>query len=271
MQLKAIAKNWLPPALIGYLKPLLKQGIYFSGNFSDWMGASALASGYDSALILERVKQATQKVMAGEAKFERDSVLFDQVQHSFPVLAGLLRAAVENDNQLTVLDFGGSLGSGFFQCRDFLSVLGSLCWNVVEQPHFVSCGRNYIESEQLKFYNSIDEVLKEHKPNVALLSSVLQYLPEPYLILSELMQSNVNYLIIDRTPFNEGFHDIVTIQHVPASIYPASYPCRIFSKKVLMEYLSSQYEIIVEFQSSDGDAFTSGLKFSFDGMVLRRK
>ena len=110
------------------------------------------------------MKYATLEVIAGRAAFERDSVLFNEVQHSFPVLAGLLRAATENEGRLCVLDFGGSLGSSYFQCRGFLSVPSLLSWNVVEQPHFVRCGRECIESEQLKFYFTIDDVLKENKP-----------------------------------------------------------------------------------------------------------
>jgi hypothetical protein len=37
----------------------------------------------------------------------KSSVLFDEIQHSFPLLAGLLRAALENDGVLIVFDFGG--------------------------------------------------------------------------------------------------------------------------------------------------------------------
>jgi putative methyltransferase (TIGR04325 family) len=183
----------------------------------------------------------------------------------------LLRAAAENEDQLSVLDFGGSLGSSYFQCRNFLSVLNSLSWNVVEQAHFVHCGRECIESEQLKFYFTIDDVLNEKKQNVILLSSVLQYLPEPYAILTELMQSKIKYLIIDRTPFSDAPHDTITLQHVPPSIYPASYACRIFSKRVLMAYLSNQYDIIAEFESNDSNAIADGMKFAFGGMIFRRK
>lgn len=264
-------KQWLPPALIEYLKPLFRYGVYFSGRYDDWTAASRSATGYDSDLILEKVKRATLEVIAGRAAFERDSVLFNDMQHSFPLLAGLLRASVENKDQLSVLDFGGSLGSSYFQCRSFLSVLSLLSWNVVEQPHFVRCGRERIETEQLKFYFSIDEVLQENKPNVVLLSSVLQYLSEPYTILAELMQSKTNYLIIDRTPFSDELHDAITVQHVPSSIYPASYPCRIFSKKAIMTYLSSQYEVVAEFQSNDSSAMVRNLKFAFGGMILRRR
>lgn len=263
--------HWLPPALITYLKPLLKHGVYFSGRYADWTSASKASSGYDSELILEKVKQATLEVIAGKAAFERDSVLFDKVQHSFPVLAGLLRAATENNGQLSVLDFGGSLGSSYFQCRNFLSTLNSLSWNVVEQAHFVECGCDCIQSEQLRFYFNIREVLKNQQSNVILLSSVLQYLPEPYAILSELLESKIDYLIIDRTPFSDESEDVLTIQHVPASIYSASYPCNVFSKTKMLTYFSNQYEMVAEFSSNDGNAMIKNLHFTFSGMVLRRK
>jgi hypothetical protein len=53
--------------------------------------------GYDNDTILKKCKDALLKVKNGEAVYERYSVLFDKVQHSFPVLAGLLRAAIANE------------------------------------------------------------------------------------------------------------------------------------------------------------------------------
>jgi hypothetical protein len=87
MQAKTLAKKWLPPALLEYLKPLHRRAIYFSSDYADWAIASTHASGYDSALILELVRQSMFRVKSGEAVYERDSG-FDKVQHSFPVLAG---------------------------------------------------------------------------------------------------------------------------------------------------------------------------------------
>ena len=263
--------KWLPPALIEHLKPLFRHGVYFSGSFPDWESASTAATGYDAELILERVKNATLEVLAGRAVFERDSVLFDQEQYSFPVLAGLLRAAVENDGRLAVLDYGGSLGSSYFQCRNFLKVLSALSWHVVEQPHFVRCGREAIASEQLRFYFTIAEVLADTKPDAVLLSSVLQYLPDPYAVLTELLQHEINYLIIDRTPFAETTVDVITMQHVPSSIYPASYPCRIFNQQSMIAHLAARYELVVEFAGLDRSAIANGLKFDFSGMIFRLK
>ncbi len=273
MNPKKFAKRWLPPALIERLRPLLKRGIYFSGRYPDWSSASIHASGYDSALILERVKQAMLKVSAGEAVFERDSVLFDEVIYSYPVLAGLLRAAAENEGHLSVLDFGGALGSSFYQCHKFLPVLPGLQWGVVEQPHFVQCGQAHFRTDQLDFFYTIKEGVEKIRPSVALLSSVLQYVPEPYDVLKELIECEIRYLIIDRTPFSDLDDDIITVQHVPASIYPASYPCRVFARNAFQKRLSEKYDVVTTFDGNSIDAanYADGSKFEFGGMILCKK
>lgn len=273
MKKKKFAKKWLPPALIERLRPLLKQGIYFSGRYANWLSANRDTSGYDSGQILERVKQATLKVSSGEAAFERDSVLFDEVIHSFPVLAGLLRAATENGGHLSVLDFGGALGSSYYQCRKFLSVLPRLQWSVVEQPHFVQCGQSLFRTDQLDFFFTISEAQEKVSPNVALLSSVLQYVEKPDEILDELADSGIRYLIIDRTPFSDSCDDVITVQHVSASIYPANYACRIFSRKKFQKKLSEKYEVLSTFDGSaiDGANYLDGLRIEFGGVILCKK
>lgn len=270
MGLKSFAKRWLPPALAARLKPLVGGSIYFSGDFPTWTAASANSTGYDSDLILERVSDAMLKVTRGEAKYERDSVLFDRAQISFPVLAGLFRAASESGNRLSVLDFGGSLGSSYIQCREFLSVLPELKWGIVEQKHFVDRGRQRFQTGQLKFHHTIAECVAEDSPNVALLSSVLQYLPAPGEIVDELMAARIPYLIVDRTPFIDGSSDRITIQHVPESIYRASYPCRLFGRQRFIDRLRDRYDLIAEFDGFDGTAFAGGMQFAFGGMIFCR-
>ena len=273
LNIKNVAKKWFPPALIGHLKPLIKYGIYYAGNYPDWVTASAHASGYDSAMILERVKKATAKIRSGEAVYERDSMLFEKVQHSFPVLAGLLRAAGENNNQLSVMDFGGSLGSSYYQCQDFLSILPSLKWGIVEQENFVKCGNDQLETEYLKFYFTIAECIEQANPNVVLISSVLQYLAEPYVVLEEIINSGVSYIIIDRTVFSKEEKDRIAVQYVPPSIYKASYPIRIFGDQSLLGVFRGCYELIADFDTNwDGSRteICSGLEFTSRGMILRK-
>jgi len=65
-------------------------------------------------------------------------------------------AAAKSEGVLKVLDFGGSLGSTYFQNRKFLDSLKDVVWCVVEQKHFVDVGKVDFEDSRLKFYYDIE-------------------------------------------------------------------------------------------------------------------
>ena len=124
-----------------------------------------------------------------------------------------MRAAALNRGVLNVLDFGGALGSSYFQNRKFLVGLPRVSWNVVEQPHFVDAGRVYIQDETLRFYKDLDECLIQTSPNVIILSSVLQYIQNPFGLLQTLCSLGAETLIIDRTCYlKTGALSQITVQ-----------------------------------------------------------
>lgn len=243
---------FIPPIFIfAYRKIVSKKekvGMW-SGNFKSWEEAQANCSGYDSAIILEKCQESLLKVKKGEAIYERDSVLFDEIHYSWGLLVGLQKAALENDGNLCVLDFGGSLGSTYYQNKEFLSGLKTLEWNIVEQTRFVQCGKDYFEDNQLKFYHTVEDCLLKHKPNVLLLSAVLQYLDKPYQWIEKFMDLRIPYIIIDRTTFTNLEKDVLTIQNVPESIYEASYPAWFFDRKTFNSKLRN-YTIVSSFKSN---------------------
>ena len=244
------------------------QSIVFDGDYGSWDGATRSSTGYDAGVILEKTCAALLKVKNGEAVYERDSVLFDKIQHSFPVLAGLLRAAQVHDGRLCVVDFGGALGSSYFQCRDFLKVVRQLEWLVVEQPAHIACGRKNFESDQLRFYNTLEECAAGHQPNALLLSSVLQYLPNPYEVLQKLLSHRISHVIIDRTAFLANDRERLTVQHVPDSIYPASYPAWFFSEtKFTAAIESAGYSLTADFPSTVDDYSPEGGKGYYKGFI----
>lgn len=228
----------------------------FCSNYSTWREAKSASHGYDADKILAKVEESLLKVKNGEAVFERDSVLFESVMYSWPILAALLRVASSNGNTLNILDFGGSLGSHYYQYRSFLSDLGLLQWNIIEQENYVRSGRQFFESENLRFYLTIDECLSNtNKPDVILLSGVLPYLEQPYAFLDTLMKYDFPYILIDRTPFLSGKRDRLTIQKIPPSIYAASYPAWFFDRNKLLSIFANKYETISEFEGSDGTVY----------------
>jgi putative methyltransferase (TIGR04325 family) len=264
--MRAIVRDWLPPRILQWRN---QKRSHFDGNYLTWQDAASQCGGYDNHAILTKVLAATLKVKAGEAAFERDSVLFDQIQYTWPIAAGLMWAAAVNGGHLNVLDFGGSLGSSYFQYRHFLKSLPTVSWNIVEQPHYVEVGQQYIQDNQLKFYPDIETYGITNSPNIVLFSSVLQYLPNVKEIITKILTLKPRYMIIDRTPFREQEGNLIVRQTVPPEIYTASYPMWIFDQQSFFESLGLNWRIIALTDSPEGTVYThEGTTFSFMGAIL---
>jgi putative methyltransferase (TIGR04325 family) len=269
--LKRYIKDWLPPAIADAYKKRTQSGIHFRGQFQDWETAASNAEGYDSLQILERVHWATQQVISGKAAGERDSVIFDRPPYSFPVIAVLLRAAMENEGNLSVLDFGGALGSSYHQCKDFLSTVRALHWNIVEQSHYVRSGKLEFESESLRFHETLNAASQASPPQVVLASSVLQYMPDPEDVLESFVSTCAEYIVIDRTPFALDGRQRISTQLVPSSINTSSYPLRLFNEGQLKAPLLSHYDEIASFPAVDGTLGYGSLKAIFKGFIFKKK
>lgn len=236
----------------------------FSGS---WEEAKA-AGGYAASNIVNKVLKASLAVHEGRAVHERDSVNFNRIHYSWPVLAGLLWSAAENSGSLRVVDFGGSLGTSFRQNRKFLSGMREVSWAVVEQTNFVAAGREHFNDSRLTFHETI-EAASTTSPRVGLASGSLQYLDDPYGALADLTASGISMLILDRTFVHPGDDNRVTIQHVPPSIYSASYPALLLSRPKLMQALRDLgWAVVEEFETLEGPIITrSGFPFSSTGMI----
>jgi putative methyltransferase (TIGR04325 family) len=239
--------------------------VWFRGRYASWEEARAASTGYDQPAILEKVRAATLKVVRGEAACERDSVAFDRVEYSTSLLACLLYVASRHGNRLEVIDFGGSLGSSYWQNRKMLAHLSLTRWSVVEQPHFLAVGQAEIAGDILRFEPTVDACLTACAPNVLLLSSVLQYLEDPYRSLADLLAHGVPFVILDRTAFFvDDLADRLTVETVPPEIYEASYPAWFLNLGRFRAAVdASGYTIVEEFDSWE--------RWSVDGQAAQNK
>ena len=105
---------------------ILLKGYGWYGNFATWDTAKKLTTGYECDNIVDQVKDSLLKVVKGEAAYERDSVLFNEAEYSWELVSSLLFIASFHDNSLNIIDFGGSLGSTYYQNRFFLNGLHSV-------------------------------------------------------------------------------------------------------------------------------------------------
>jgi len=271
--LKRLARDFLPPIAVRLYRR--KRRNQNKGDYPTWQAAARVTHGYGNPSILAAVQEATRKVVRGEAKYERDQVLFNDDVKRWPVIGALLRQALTESpgKLLGVMDFGGSLGSTYYQIRDVVEAVVKLRWVVIDQETFVAAGKAEFATENLRFRASIGECLSRDEPSVALLSSVLPFLEEPYLILEEVLAAGLQTIIIDRTPLVEGAKDRLTVQYIPESLGGGSYPAWFLSRGKLEALIRNKYTILSTFEGLDG---TWRLSEPFDlapsrGYVLVKK
>jgi len=263
--------NWCPPMLRTALNRAIGSHTRYVGPFADWAQASANAAGYDEAAILQRVVEATQRALCHGSGYEQDGVFRDHVAPPGYVLAALMLAAACDGGRLSVVDFGGALGSHYLRWRALLGVLPELHWCIVEQAKFVVAGTQlFASTPAVAFRDDVGEA-REFEPNAVLASSALQYLEKGSEILSALIDLNPKVIVLDRTPFDAGPRDQILVQHVPASLGRASYPLRTFARPSFESRLQTRYDKALEFPSGDAPVRINGVSADYLGQIWVRR
>ena len=259
--LKAFTLN-----LKAYLKYFLNRGAFLRGNFSSWTNALNHSDSYADPEIFEKVKRSAQIAKKNKKLFEQDSILIDRIRYSLPSIAGLLYFAVKNNRKLTIVDFGGSLATVYFQYQKFLKKIKNLRWCIVEQAQFEKFGNKYLSEKKLSFYNNLDKCIKKEKPDVFFASSSLQYVDQPYDILKKVVSYKIDNILIDLTPFHEK-KDTIKIQYNPNSIYKKSYPINILNEKKFIKFMIHNNYILLEKFETDRNIGN----LTYKGFIFERK
>lgn len=263
-------RTLIPRPLREAVNRLFGATIVYHGPYADWKTARAQTGGYDAGSILQRVSNATQHALANPSLYEQDGSVLPGPAPESPVLLALMTAAAKDDGRLSVVDFGGGLGSHAMRWRNVLDVLSDWRWCVVEQPHFVAEGeRLFGDILHLSFASSIAES-KRLSPNVVMASSVLQYLSDPLDTLDRLVALDARTIIIDRTPFADDGVERILAQYVPASLGKASYPLRMFAREDFEARLCSRYKPVQEFNSRDEPIRIHGASAHYLGSIWER-
>jgi putative methyltransferase (TIGR04325 family) len=243
ISVRNIFKQSLPFVVLNLLKRLLRKNFFIS--YSSWEEAEQMSKGYDSDIIIQKVKKAAKLVFNGDAIYERDSVIFDRIEYSYPLLASLMFVAT-NSKSLKVIDFGGGLGTTYQQNRKFISKIKNVCeWRIVEQEKFVAIGKKEFTNKILSFYNTIEEANKDGV-DVVLFAGSISCVKNPYDFMAKAKIIKAPYIIFDRTPITNEMKDTFAVQVVPRSIYKTSFPIRNFNYNNIVNFFIEEYELIEE-------------------------
>lgn len=257
--------KFVPPVLLDLYTRYVKTAVW-KGVYTSWSEAEAQSAGYDQANILQKVEDAAMAVKKGRAAYERDSVLFYEADYEWPLLGMLMYATNAVDHPLHLVDFGGSLGSLYFQHKQMLPA--DLSWTVVEQDHFVSLGKSKFAEGQLNFSETIQSAGQIKPVDSILVSCVIEYMPDHLWLLKELNNSGAETIIFYNTPFSYTDKEIISVQRVNKKIYEASYPCRFIPKATVIQQLSN-YTLVAECTSGTV-IHHEGNAIPYEGLLLKR-
>jgi putative methyltransferase (TIGR04325 family) len=240
--------------------------------FDNWNEAQKNSMGYDNDEYFQKVFKSSIKVKNGFAKYERDSVLFFDDEIPIDLIECLEKIASFNDNSLNIIDYGGSLGSVYFQCKNRLEQLSNIKWNIIEQKKIVEIGKRYFQTDTLQFFSSLDECLYKERPNSILFSGVLQYLENPYGLLSDVIKKEIPFIIIRRTPMIRS-EEKISVQEVFIDGCHISYPSWFLNCEKMMTFFSDkQYTLVYKFtENIDGDEDLGAEKAKFLGYFFIKR
>jgi putative methyltransferase (TIGR04325 family) len=256
-------RPFIPPAAINLLIRLGLAGNRFKHSYSSWEEAAATCTGYQEKSIANQVLNSSRLVRDGVYVYERDGVVFDEIQYSWELLSALL-GTPRQETSLRVLDWGGSLGSTYRQNRDLLHAAGlEVHWTVLEQPHLVEIGSNEFTNPELSFISDVNSIADE-KFDVVLFASSICYLEFPKEAIKAAVKLRPSRIIFDRTPHSKTHKDLVGVQKVGRGIYRASYPIRSFAEGSLAQIIGDTYCLVSEWESNlqpDPQTVAKGLVF----------
>jgi putative methyltransferase (TIGR04325 family) len=241
----------------------------FHGPFSTWEEAEALSNGWDSDIITKKKFQAAIKVRDGLSEFEQDSIMYDKIIYSETILAFLILHMSRHKNKISIIDFGGGLGTNYFQNRKILGGLynTSVSWNIVELPLLSELGREHFANSQLTFFSDIGDAIRAVRDvaDSVLFSGSLQYIPEPFALLDQVIDRGGKLLAFDRLVVSptENHAVFVHVPH-PEYYYPATYPSWCFSKELFIRNLAARGFQLVEHFTRHPDRH-----FDICGMIFK--
>jgi putative methyltransferase (TIGR04325 family) len=269
-RMKAVLKPLLPARLRAAWRHWRTRG-WFTGDYANWAAAEAASDGYDSAGIAHRVLEATQAVRLGRAAFERDSVQFAEPVAEPGLEAAWTEVLSARPGPLRVIDFGGSLGSTYWRHRGLFGDR-KIEWEVVEQPAWVTLGREHLADTPLRFHENVAAARSAASGpvDVLLASTSLQYLEHPWAALDDWMRWAFPFILLNNLPLHRDRPHRLMVQRVPASIYRASYPVWLFNREEFLAHVRPHYDVRREF-AAEAVWPIGGQDYPSTGLLLARR
>lgn len=167
--------------------------VSFQGQYNSFSELPYLGSGYQEEEVIEN---------AVKRRNEKSGILSEILEFDIQNLACISFSIMKighASRKITILDVGGGLGAHYLEAkRHFPHV--EFVWDIVETPAMAQAGREHFSSDNLRFFDSIDDLVP-NTYDVILMSSVLQYMEYPDRFLEKILKMKSENIIINRQMF----------------------------------------------------------------------
>jgi putative methyltransferase (TIGR04325 family) len=230
-----------------------KNHLEFTGPYESWQEAVSNSSGYDSDIVIKKVKKATQQVLLSEKKYERDGTAFDSTPENNTLINLLQKYGI---NEKKIVDVGGGLGSLYINYKEFFEDRVKNYY-IIEQNKFCIEGELLAKKYDLNLKYLTDLSLINEDIDYLICSSFLQYIENWNDYVNLIIKKKPEYIIIDRHPLSKDRSEIYVQLNTGYYESDVSYPLHILEKQ---DFLSSfhGYEMLDEWDSDFDPLYFKG-------------
>ena len=283
MSFVGIVKQFVPPLIWRGLKatvgrtesaahqdpqPALSElPVGFSGKYETFQAAKSVANaynqyGYHHPDILAYYEAGSQPYV-DSFKNGDDTSVDTKALRILGALAAKTNLITPGKPSLTVLDFGGALGSLYFRMRRFIPA-EKVAWTVSEVEETAAYGQKKFSSDELQFVSG-------HPPaqtDLVIASSSVHYTQDPYETLSNLTDARPRFFVLDRQPLVD-FEETFVAQRVPFSIYDTAHPYMLMNKNRIVEFMKKRgYGLLMNWSLDEEELVWNKNNIKYQGLLF---
>jgi putative methyltransferase (TIGR04325 family) len=231
---------------------------------------------YDSGLIAKVVVEKNIKLVE---MMDAGSI----PKLDFILLRPLLVFAFTQKKKLNVFDLGGGGGTHYHVTRKLMNDEIKLKWAVLETPSMVA-EADSISNQELSFFSEYSHAVEFlENIDVALASSVFQYLSDPIEELIKFINLSAEVIFITRTALTDKNSTLRVIQKsrlkdngpgsLPENFHDSEvqYPLTVVNKNLFIKTLSEKYTIVSEIEEDRAVHEINGYLVNQYGFLCIRK
>lgn len=228
-------------------------------------------------------KRIAGVVVAKNKQLREDLRSTDYPTLNFVLLRPLIAFALTKKRKLNVFDLGGGGGTHYFVAKKFIDSEIELKWAVIETPAMVAEAQS-LREPGLSFFENSDSASRHLGIiDIAIASSVFQYLKDPLDALEDFLNLEAQYIFITRTALSNEIAPIFEIQksrlkdngpgRMPVGYEDEEirYPLTVVNKNAFRKILETKYEIICEIEEDTSVHRIGTISIDQFGFLCRKK